>query len=68
MPDRICYGTVMQALVKAGLLQEAAQILLHMPQKGVWPDPLLMADVLSNLDVSTLPEAVPALNTLLQVC
>ena len=56
----------MQSLVKAGLLQEAAQVLLLMPQKGLWPDALLMADVLSFVDAAAASAANSSLNSLLQ--
>ena len=56
----------MQSLVKAGLLQEAAQVLLLMPQKGLWPDALLMADVLSFVDAPAANAANSSLNSLLQ--
>ena len=62
----MCYGAVMQSLVKAGLLQEAAQVLLLMPQKGLWPDALLMADVLSTVDALAASAANSSINSLLQ--
>lgn len=65
-PDRVCYGAVMQSLVKSGLLAHAAQLLLMMPQKGLWPDAQLIADVLSCINITTVSTSA-AIGTLLQV-
>lgn len=65
-PDRLCFGAVLQLLVRAGLLPLAAQVLLLMPKSQVWPDAVLLSDVLSCLDPAAISTA-PGLDALLQV-